>query len=291
MSVWSDMGVIGAEMRGVDPCTFLNTAYGFFKELRQQIRPEWDSFHLPDWDFARHRKAGDRGMRGGVYWPALERDLSFPSGYYGQLGLPIPESYWNSVPRWSEILTCDEARLIGEDILQSPYGYGARPAVMDPAWPVQRYKVIQKMRYITVPLNIRTKEWNWQYNRVEWVDYRDPSGSDIFAHSINRDDFDWTAPGRGGQYIQIEAQISEYWARENVVCKIGYEGGWRYSGLDREQPPPINGSAWVGGDRFLSGEYTGSASWPGIVRLFGAVDLSTHPDFERYFDINDNEEE
>ena len=284
------MGLVNARMYAVDPCTFMNTAYGFFHDLRLALWPvddtTWQSLHLPDYDFALHRRCGDIGISGAA-WPDLDSALSFPNEE-DRLGWPVPENYWNSIPKWSEIFTCNEETLIGEEILHSPYyEYGARPGLNDPAWPIQRYKVMQKMRYITIPLNIRVKDYELWSDTATWHEWVIPNR--IYNHSINSTNFNWGARGYYNGYLQIEAEVPEYWTRGNAVCKIGYEGGWHGGGYEAQ--PPISGCVWNSGNRFLSSEYTGSISPMATVRLFGAIDLSTHPDFAEYFDTNEEEEQ
>ena len=274
------MGVRDGKMRGVNPCSFLNSAYGFFQELRRQIWPDDRGAQLPEWDFFLRRKAGERERSCWGDWLLLGRYLSFPSANE-KLGRPIPETFWNSLPLWGNIFAQTEETLLDEEIAPSPYGdYYPGTEIMDPAWPLQRYRLIQKMRYMTVPLKIRTREYDRFSHTVNWRDY-----AETYPRSINKDSFYWNGRDNEGQYVQIEAQIPEYWAQGNTVCKIGLEGGWKYS--DSRPPPPIDGCAWHNGTWYLSGEYTGLNSSPGIVRLFGAADLATHPDFARYFDVNE----
>ena len=295
MSVWTDMGVVRGRMNGVNPCTFLNTAYGFFQQTREKTRYEKE--HSTDWDFLLRRKAGEADSLDWRKWREAGERLTFPAApeEWGGLARPIPESYWNSVPRWSSILSLNEEALLGEDIIPWPYASQSRPAIMDPAWPRQRYKVIQQMRYMTVPLHIRTKEKKYiptyPYYTFAWGDYSPQISNPYF---INTRYFGWCGKELGGDYRQVEARIPEYWTQRNTVCKIGLEGGWSDVGEapvapPGAPPPPINGCYWHNSSTYLSGEYTEEGSYWGTVRLFGAVDLSTHPDFAQFFDINEEE--
>ena len=280
MSVWSDMGAAGGRMNGVDPGTFLNAACAFFREIRRRSWPDGRS-RFPEWDFSLRRKAGERELSTWNEWLLLGKYLSFPTEIE-ELGRPIPEIYWNSLPRWSDIFTQNERTLLQEEILPCPYGETIiGPEIMDPAWPLQRLEVIRKMRYMTVPLNIRTREYDESSGTCRWFDY-----SGVYPNSVNREDFRWNGQTNEGQYVQVEAQIPEYWTRGDTVCRIGYQGGWKWSYQEEYSgPPPINGCAWVNGARYLSGAYAGPGSGPAVVRLFGAADLATHPDFSRYFDV------
>ena len=301
MSVWSDMGLVNARMYAVNPCTFMNTAYGFFRDLRLKLWPADDPnvpLYLPDYDFSLHRRCGDKGGAGSAQWPELDDTkapgyrnrnvLSFPDVPSEYLGFPVPESYWNSIPKWSEIFTYTEKMLIGEDVMHSPYyEYGERPSRNDPAWPIQRYKVIQAMRYTTIPINIRVKDYDRYTDTATWHEWHPTFFP--YNHSINDPNFPWAVRYEYGGYLQIEAEVPEYWTQGNTVCKIGYEGGWNGPGW--EVDPPISGCVWNSGNRFLSSEYTGKISPRAIVRLYGAADLATHPDFEQYFDTNEKEEQ
>ena len=152
-----------------------------------------------------------------------------------------------------------------------------------PAWPLQRSGIIQKMRYLTVPLDIRSKLYDLYSDSVYWTDHYGESRQYGY---LSTDDFRWNGSDDGGRYIRIEAQIPEYWAQGNTVCKIAFEGGW-YDPDGSCPPPPVDGCGWHDGSRYSTGEYTGRFSARGVVRLFGAADLSTHPDFARYFDPNE----
>lgn len=277
MSVWSDMGIFDGRMNAVIPCVFLNTLYGFFQKIREKTLPEY--VHIRDWDFSLLRKAGYWGEE----WRRIGDCLTFPTTGLN-LGRPVPESYWNSVPRWSTIMGLDEKTILGEDVIPWPYYAGGdikRPAIMDPSWPLQRHKLVQKMRYISVPLKVRTLYYMYSSHSFVWTDYNWTYGS------IDTDYFDWCGQDKAGEYRQVEAEIPEYWRQGNTVCKIGYEGGWYWPVQASEPPPPINGCAWHSGNRYLSAEYTEQYSFRGFVRLYGVADLSTHPDFTQYFDINE----
>ena len=284
------MGLFDGRMNGVNPCTFLNAAYGLSHDLRQKMWPDRPILHTPEFDYTCHRKGTD-GRGSQSFWPRENWYYSFPYDELGwsQLGRPVPEEYWNDLPRWSEIYTYDEQMLIEEEIIPTPYRQGG-PSIADPAWPLQRHKVIQHMRYLSVPLDIRTKEYNGQIGVNEWKDYKDEDHY-YRDNCIDRDNFYWATTWG---CVQVEARISEYWRQGNTVCKIGYEGRWKDDWDQQHHPPaPLNGCAWSNGNYFLSSEF----NLPGynhgrcIVKLYGVVDLATHPDFEQYFDINEEEEQ
>lgn len=280
MSVWSDMGLSGGRMNGVDPCTFLNAAYGFFAEVRKHIRPDTESEQLRDFDFSLRRKAGEHELNTRSDWELLGKSLSFPVENK-VLGRPIPEIYWNTVPDRSGIFTQTEETLLGGETVPCPYAAPLmRREIMDPAWPLQRYGLIQKMRYMTVPLNIRSKVRDSGTGAVFWVDHYSESWQYGYLDTEN---FYWNGRLNTGRYILLEAEIPEYWRWGNTVCKIAFEGdrAEHYNGCP---PPPVVGRGWHDGGRYLAGDYAGEYPFSGVVRLFGAADLSTHPDFARYFD-------
>jgi len=155
-----------------------------------------------------------------------------------------------------------------------------RTQIMDPAWPLQRYELIRKMRYMTIPLNIRSKVRDPNTGAVSWIDHYYQSYQYGY---LNTDNFYWNGRLDTGRYILLEAEIPEYWTRGSAVCRIAFEGGWSEPD-NGYPPPPVAGRGWHDGGRYLAGEYAGQFSARGIVRLFGAADLSTHPDFARYFD-------
>ena len=277
MSVWSDIGVVDDHLNAVNPCAFLNAAYGFFKGMRYQIAVITHAMPtLPDYDFLFRRKSNPRALRPDAFSCPMEPDM---------LGRPIPENYWNTLPQWGEIFAQTEETLLGEDIVPFPYSRTGN-SIMSPEWPLQRYKIIQKMRYMTVPVELRAKEYG------KWIDYSHrwdiyDSYRPITEYGMNTDKFWWR---KSGQYSQLEAQIPEYWSKGNTVCKIGYIGRWALPD-DPNPPPPINGCAWSGGSLYLTEEYMGTYSGRAVIQLYGAVDLATHPDFAQYFDMNEKEEQ
>ena len=154
---------------------------------------------------------------------------------------------------------------------------------MDPAWPVQRYKVIQQLRYITVPLDIRVEVQNWGTSEWYWVDWYSEAGNSQYG-CINKTVypyFDWIF------LRKIEAKFADYWTQGNTVCKIGVFGEKPYDGYSIQ----IDGCFWVNDKEYSCTRSSGVENPEQKLRIYGAVDLSTHPDFAQYFDITENEEE
>ena len=287
MSVWSDMGLTGGRMNGVNPCVFLNNAYSFFYDLRKNIWPDDSSRWIPQWDFSLRRKAGEREPRNWIDWEFLGGYLSFNryQGTYSPFFVPVRKVYWDTLFSRDDIFNETEESLLGETIVPCPYSATImRTAIMDPAWPTQRYKIIQQMRYLTVPLEIRVKIYDiYSGGQIYWTDWY--SESFWQRGYSDTDEFKWCGKDHGGRYLQLEAKFPEYWRKGDTVCKISYEGGWYYPEVTLP-PPPINGRGWYDGRDYLTEEYTGQYSERGVVRLYGAVDLSTHPDYAEYFDVN-----
>ena len=268
MSVWTDMGLADGRMKGVTPCVFLNTAFAFFEEVRsrtlENYRPSPRTFDL--------RRKG--------YFP----DDYYPGGNFTcfdanhadrRLGMPVPERFWNGPPVWSTIFSLGEADVLGEAVLPSPAVPGRSAG--DTAWPLQRYRLIQRMRYVTVPLEImifngHDHAWlpdpgraldHW-YRRGWWYEAYDRP-------------FSWSEEGT----CRIRATIPAYWTCDDTVCRIGFE-------VEKMSPgspdPPIAGCFWHEGGDYLSAACADPNGISCYMRGFGVADLATHPDFAQYFD-------
>jgi hypothetical protein len=135
--------------------------------------------------------------------------------------------------------------------------------------PTQIYTLIQKMRYCIIPLECFFSN-QWQ----DWTEWFYNTGC------INQPQYYWNYNRR------LKVIIPEYWRKENTQYKIGVYAKNTTPG----DAVPVNGSFWKN-----AAEYTtpGIASTNGIsdVRIYGAIDLSTHPDFKKYIDIYDSPEE
>ena len=267
MSVWSDMGLVEGRMNGVDPCVFLDTALAFFEEVRFRTLENY------------RRNEGSFGLRLMGLGETYTRYFSCFDAYFPErrLGMPVPERFWEGTPVWSTVFGLGEAGVLEEDVLFPPDTRYFR--VTDPAWPLQRYRLIQRMRYLTVPAEVRILkgydgQWyaggggaldhwylrGWWYEAYDRPFYWEPNGSK-----------------------RIRVRIPEYWTRENTVCRIGFEVEKINSGTP---DPPISGCFWHRGNEYLSAEYAGPEETSCYMRGFGVADLSTHPDFAQYFDID-----
>ncbi|MBR2372733.1 MAG: hypothetical protein IKA87_00720 [Lentisphaeria bacterium] len=282
MSVWSDMGLINGEMRGVDPCVFLNTAFRFFQDLQYRTRvsvdPDFEPPEICHFDFSFDRMPKffqsfpDAGK---VFYPWQYFSYYYEySNWHPQAarGFPIPEETWqNEKPDLNAAFLLGEKGILGEDIIEHN---GTREPINDIPWALQRYRLIQKMRFVTVPLAIRVFD-----NSIEkWSDYRLYDG--YFSRHPGRIDsraFDWCL------FPQIEAQIPEYWQKEGTVCKIGINA--KKGAYIIYPPPPVTGDLWKQGAYFKSAKYEGRYPQESDLMIYAAVDLASHPDFKKYFDL------
>ena len=279
MSVWSDMGVIDGKMRGVNPCRFLNAAYRFFQDLKYEMRHSVKTdHHASEWhDFSfdrllRYEMHGRSDLPSHIW---LNFSTKSNDGY--AFNTPITEEQWNSeAPDWNTVFSMSEKDLLGEE----PISYPALSAlfggayISDIPWLEQRCKLIQKVRFVTVPLKIRVLNTPYSTSEGEWIDWGYNKGC------IDWEDFQWF------YYRQIEADIPEYWCKEGTVCKIGVNSEYL---TPYYTSPPFDGDFWVSGPHFKSGKTDYKERYSKI-KLYGAVDLATHPDFKKYFDINTNED-
>lgn len=260
MSVWSDMGLVGGEMRGVNPGAFLNTALGFFQELRLRTK---GTTPYRGWNFDGLKKENlsllNSRYGSGHNFNVWGLFTLTGGGYPEILCRPITENFWRTAPEWTRISGLSEADVLGEEIVEklwynySTQTYNGRRS-MEPAWALQRYRLIQKMRYVTVP-----------------IDY----GDGVFEY----EHFFWDSIAG----YRLRFALPSYWAQSGVDCRIGIKA----ETLDLSRPaPPIEGCFWVNGSEFVAGEAAAFSGQASKILVCGAVDLATHPDFARYFDVN-----
>lgn len=232
MSVWGDMGIVNGKMFGVWPGVFLSAAYGFFAAVRAKAYPS-GLYNFPEQSFDFLRKAGT-----GLYVPtrriALDRNYIF--------GSPVGAANWNGLPDWPSSFALTEADLIGEALVPNPFNIWRD--VSEPAWALQRYKLIQALRYIVIPLKITVYGQSHEdyFVGIKWTD---------------------------GE--ELTATMPDYWRQG--VSRIGIEG---------ESGKPV-GTSWITSSSW-SYTYHGEDVYQ-TLRIYGAADLSTHPDFSQYFDI------
>ena len=274
MSVWTDIGMREGMFYGVVPEFFLRNAFSFFSLLRNQCRKSVDPDHtVPDWEkymdfFAREKH---RGARRDIaepyndYWNYFTYFFIRPDqGSRAPIGAPIPEYLWCEPPKW-EKTNFTEAEILGEsEIFSHPAVTGTEIPRTAPSldWHKQRYRLIQKGRYCIVPITTNVK-----YDG-EWLNMTS-------AGYINDENFGWW-------YVRgLKFSFDDFWFQEGVDARIGiyneHVGGAAVF--------PFQGAYWFQ-QKTVTLIPEEEKRWDGysILRVYGIIDLSTHPDFAEYFD-------
>lgn len=274
-SIWYEMGMRDGVFRGTVPAAFMNAAYRFFLTLRDQCRMNvYDSYRPSASETAFVFNARDKfGNWRGFDYRMFRDKFTFQAP---PLGSPIPEELWTTGrPEWTKI-SFSEEELLGEEIIPHPYnadntGRAIGRLSMSMQWETQRYKLIQKMRWCIIPLKVSVRyshynDWwrEWYGNRA-CIDYN----------------FPWEI------YPQIKVSFSDYWTQEDTVYKIGIYA----KKLHPDYRTPIEGCYWVKDKTFTTPPWPPDQRWFGesSLRIYGAVDLSTHPDYQHYFDLIEEE--
>lgn len=275
MSVWTDIGMREGMFYGVVPEFFLRNAFSFFSLLRNQCRKSVDPDHaVPAWEkrmdfFARAKHHGTGRSRVDPYndyWKYFTYFFIRPDvGSQAPIGAPIPEYLWCEPPKW-EKTNFTEAEILGEsEIFRHPADRGTAIPRTAPSldWHKQRYRLIQKGRYCIVPITTNVK-----YDG-EWLNMTTSAGY------INDEDFGWW-------YVRgLKFAFDDFWFQEGVDARIGiyneHVGGAAVF--------PFQGAYWFP-QKTVTLIPEEDKRWDGysILRAYGIIDLSTHPDFAEYFD-------
>lgn len=249
MSVWRDMGFrADGTPFGVDPETFLVTAYYlFWDRLRRACWPD-GSRALPYFDFNFRRKCGDGGRYEFEKWQKLGEYLSFPADtspppYRAAFARPARIGW--SGPEWPHNFALTEGNFLGGPVIPCPYSSTFRD-VMGPDWPRQRLQLIREMRYAVVPVDI--------------------TGGGAQQDRIDDTGFVW----RDG--LTVTAAAPAYWAR-SATYMIGITG---------ERGKFIPSDVWESSPWSVT--YNGPDTSQALY-IYGVADLATHPDFAEFFDI------
>lgn len=252
------MGIREGKFCGVEQTKFLNTLYRFHYDLHQKCRSSLGSDNvLPsyyDVTFTGRAKWNQGGLYNfESYVDALCAIHRVP------FGTLITQEYWNSAePKWeAKTIEPDIKDLLGEEKVTYPAFssgiYVGIKRVGDIAWEKQQYKLAKEMRYCIVPLIL--EGLGAEANRQG------------FANWVN-----WT-----WDVVPVKIQIPEYWKKAD--CKIGI-----YAKVIDGMHPTINGCFWVSGKTAYVKEPVADARITrSEVRIYGAVDLATHPDFKKFF--------
>lgn len=282
-SVWYEMGMRNGEFRGVVPAAFMNSAYRFFLDLRDRCRQNINPAYTPP---VHEQNFTFNGVDRFGYWRGwnnfdfYESFFTFqPSPHGTPLGIPIPEELWKTAePDWEKVFFTEE-EILGEKTIHHPsmasqrgegptaarYGNGTE-------WEKQRYRLILKMRYCLVPLQIYARR---SYNDSTFYEYYGSRSG-----CINNSAFYWA------DYPQLYVKLPEYWTQEKTVYKIGIYA----ENLTSCSKVPLEGSRWISDKSFRTVREPAVNYWQShsILRIYGAVDLSTHPDFKKYFHSDTN---
>ena len=268
-SAWYAMGMRDGNFCGVNPATFLNTAYRFFLTLktscRKAVTPEYRPSDAEE-SFSFNGLAKSREYLDWEYYSTKER-FSYDRA---PLGAPFaPEKWEDPHPLWdAEVLERTRDDVLGEEsFTHGPHDTYTRGFIFDLQFQKQLYKLIQKFRFSIIPLEV-----SYLGNDGKWHEWFGNTGC------VNLTCY-WSS------YKRWKVRIPEYFRKEQALCKIGVYA--------KNQSPgyrvPIDGSFWN-----ESYEYTtpavSSTGWS-TLRIYGAIDLSTHPDFKKYIDIFDSPEE
>jgi hypothetical protein len=281
-SVWHEMGMREDQFKGVIPEKFLEKCFAFFSSLRNQCRKDLDPYYTPpSWErymnfYGKDKFLGTRTYSSDAYndyWSYFTYFSSSPrNGNKVPVGSPVPEELWQSdQPRW-EKTDFSEKELLQEEISPHPLNNnrsgGGFAASLN--WHRQRYRLIQKMRYCIVPLQISYQEY---YSR-NWYNM---SGGFVDSSS-----FSWD------HIYKLRMQFPEYWCLAGTSLKIGVYAEKVYG-----TRLPLSGSFMHRGSSFTTDPPPVGKSWQGssLLRVYGMADLSTHPDFSHYFEINTEKEE
>jgi hypothetical protein len=137
----------------------------------------------------------------------------------------------------------------------------------DMKWQHQRYALIQQLRFMIIPMACWAKMGNtWVENSSEGYIYWPCVGDEINCY-----------PFYGIRGIKFV--VPDYWAQAGVSYKIGIVIYPRW----HEHHIPLSGAFWHYAKEFVSET---KDNWDGYAEFsaFAVVDLSTHPDFAKFYD-------
>ena len=268
-SIWYKMGMREGVFRGTNPATFLNEAYRFFLNLKDQCyRDAYNSWVTPESEKNYTFNARDKfGVWRGITDAIYQNRFTFQTA---PLGSPIPEELWTTdTPQWVKS-SFTEQEILNEEIIphELTISHGAPYRSMSMQWEKQRYRLIQKMRYCLIPLKILTTTG---YDLSSWYEWYGNTGC------IDKPSFSWESHPR------IKVTVPDFWTKEGTQYKIGIFA----KSSDNYTRSPLNGCRWFTQKELTTTAAPSGSPWTGssTLRIYGAVDLSTHPDYSKYFDI------
>ena len=277
-STWYRMGMREGVFRGTTPAVFMNELYKFFLNLRDQCRRDvYSTYVTPESEKNFNFTGRDKFGR----WQGLGYDFYRSKFTYQPvpLGSPIPEELWTTEnPEWKKT-SFSEKELLNEEIVphELTISYNGGPyKSMSMQWEKQRYRVVQKMRYCIIPLKILTRDTWWDPSGERWYEWYGNTGC------VDQGSFSWES------YRQLKVSVPDFWTKEGTQYKIGVfaENNEPYT------QAPVSGCRWFTQKELTTSQAPAGSKWRGssTLRIYGAVDLSTHPDYSKYFDIEPVEE-
>lgn len=274
-SIWYEMGIREGKFCGVEQTKFLNTLYRFYYDLQQKCRASLSPYNVLDggWDFdfsGRIKCAPSIGEHSD--WASRVDKMCAPPPV--PYGTPITQEYWNSAgPEWKEKdFKTSVDNLLGQEKVNYPlyrddtglyfFPRGLR-RVGELDWEKQQYRIVSVMRYCIVPLLIRN----------------DTGGIKWSAGYMHSERFEWS--NHSGRDTQIIFEFPEYWKKATV--KVGVFA--KNTSKDQSLKVPVDGSFWANGKTpyIITTPDGTDYDAQSELRIYGAVDLATHPDFMKFF--------
>ncbi len=274
MSVWSDIGIRKGEFFAVNPTLFLATVFQFFTETREVLYREWQfgASYPHEWRksisfnwCSKRDEIYTSGGHGGVFAEnmlGLNIDLNSGPPLHDFTSLFMPPDTWCARPGdvWDMPLFREDKDVFGDMLILHPLQQaqsGDAFLADDIKWQHQRYELIQRLRFLVIPMAIYVK---WTKD-ADWEAYSDGMLGEVF----NIFDGVWG----------IKAVVADYWARDGVSFKIGVRS---------EGDFPVVGNFWHNGKEFVFDNGENIGRFNSYINIFAVVDLATHPDFEKYYD-------
>lgn len=273
MSIWSKMGLRDGKFIAVNPLAFMDGLWEFFLKLR--IAQRTDNVLPPSWEWQKNFSFA---------WRVKSRvaDAKTPYGLlkfsYTDLdyfiGTFISPECWCATPEWdmSQFWRTEED-VLQEEIVLHPLlhldMFNKATLAEDMKWQHQRYALIQRLRFMIIPMACLGKQGD------AWVEI---SRDGYFYWPCLEDEFN-CYPFHGHVIRGIKLVVPDYWAQEGVSYKIGIvinpSGHGHYI--------PLSGAFWHHAKEFVCET---KDNWDGYAEFsaFAVVDLSTHPDFAKFYD-------
>ena len=274
-SVWYIMGMRDGIFYGTDPADFMDTAYRFFLDLKNRSRQSASPVFVPN---EREVNFTFSGRKKNV---AREMGEDFYKKYFAYqplpFGTPVKEALWyaEKPDLFSEDFDTAEEKILGETLIPHPdNGRWDKVNAMDfdLEWEKQRYRLIQKMRYCVVPLKVFCRSRGYSGVWHPWSEFHYNTGC------VDQTDLLWE------RFSQFKISFPEYWIPEGTSFKIGITANSNMPNA----PVPFNGKRWITAKEYITPYPSGDISYSSSqIRIYGFVDLATHPDWAKFFDIND----